>query len=95
MSDLSYASHAKKNHTVILENRGILTLSGVTKVGCFDENTVVLYTDYGELTVTGSNLHMGKISVETGDVEVTGTVKSVSYREGGPGKESLFKRIFK
>lgn len=92
MSDLS---HVRKNHNLIMENREIVTISGVTKVGCFDENTVVLYTDYGEVTLTGSNLHMGKLSVDSGDVEVTGKIKSIAYREGGSSKEPIFKRLFK
>ena len=41
-------------HNLILEERGNLTITGVEDVDSFDEETVVVYTGLGELTVRGS-----------------------------------------
>ena len=35
----------KKPHSMILENRNFLSLSGVLDVGSFDEQSVVIYTE--------------------------------------------------
>lgn len=85
----------KQNHSLIIENRQSVTLSGITSVGSFDEHSVVLYSDYGEITVTGSGLHMSKLSVDSGDVDVTGQIRSVGYSDNGPRKEPFLKKIFK
>ena len=45
-------------HNLILEERGNLTITGVEDVDSFDEETVVVYTGLGELTVRGSGLHI-------------------------------------
>ncbi len=82
-------------HNLILENRRVLTVSGVTDVDSFDEETVVLFTALGELTVHGCNLHMNKLSVETGEVSVEGEIASLSYRDEEPRGGGLFGRIFK
>lgn len=85
----------KKVHNVILEDRRLLTVSGVTDVDSFDEETVVLFTELGELTIHGYNLHMNKLSVETGEVNVEGDIASLSYRDEVPRSGGLFGRIFK
>ena len=44
-------------HNIIMENRKTLSISGVTDVDNFDEKTILLYTQMGELTVQGKGLH--------------------------------------
>lgn len=81
---------AKVIHNVILEGRKKMSISGVTEVGNFDENKVTLETGMGSLTVTGENLHINKLSVESGDVEIEGTINSCAYYEGGGKRASGF-----
>ena len=57
-------------HNLILEERGNLTITGVEDVDSFDEETVVVYTGLGELTVRGSGLHINKIDVEAGELSL-------------------------
>ena len=40
-------------HNLILEERGSLTVTGVEDIDSFDDQTVVIYTGLGELTVRG------------------------------------------
>lgn len=74
----------KMPHHVILEDRHLLTISGVTDIDSFDEQTVVLYTDIGELMIKGFNLHINKIDVENGDLVLDGEIYSLSYSDQQP-----------
>ncbi|MCD8006954.1 MAG: sporulation protein YabP [Oscillospiraceae bacterium] len=68
-----------KTHNLILEDRQKLSLSGVTDVESFDDTEVSLYTSQGELMIRGKNLHVDEISLETGELELSGEVKSLIY----------------
>lgn len=86
----------KKVHNIILEDRRTLMVSGVSDVDSFDEAEVVLFTDLGELTVHGTNLHMNKLNVETGEVSIEGDIDALSYRDDGPRSSGgFFTRIFR
>lgn len=69
------------HHNLILEDRENITLSGVTDVDCFDERVIRLYTQLGELVIKGRNLHIDNVSVETGDMRITGDIWSLLYGE--------------
>ena len=85
-------------HHLILEGREQLSVSGVEEVESFDENTIVLDTDMGLLTIKGKELHVSRLTLEKGEVDVDGTIDSMAYssnealRKSG---ESLFSRLFK
>lgn len=68
-------------HKLTLNERSRLTISGVTEVISFDDASVVLKTCMGTLTVQGDGLQLKTLSVEGGQVEVDGTVSSLSYEE--------------
>ena len=69
----------KQNHNLILENRKSLSISGITDVDSFDEKAICLFTQLGELTVQGRELHIDSMSVETGDMTITGDVWAIVY----------------
>lgn len=68
-------------HNLILEGRKRLSVSGVTDVDSFDENTVLLYTNMGELTVKGSDLHVNDLSVTSGEMNIEGDIQAVIYSD--------------
>ena len=72
-------SNSKQNQNIILENRKSLSISGITDVDSFDEKTIVLYTQLGELTIQGRELHIDSMSVETGDMSITGDIWALVY----------------
>ena len=80
-------------HRVVLEEREKLTVSGVEEVGSFDENTIVLTTCLGTLVVHGEELHVEKLSLDGGDLAVTGRVESLTY-EDDVRRGGLFSRLF-
>lgn len=86
----------KQNQNLILENRKNLSISGITDVDSFDEKAICLYTQLGELTIQGKELHIDSMSVETGDMSITGDIWSIIYGDKeGKSPLSFFGRIFK
>lgn len=81
-------------HRLELIGREHLTVSGVEDVERFDETGVVMTTSGGTLIVTGEALHIGKLSLEGGELFVDGRIESLSY-EDGPGRQGgFFSRLF-
>ena len=81
------------NHGIILENRSKLSVSGVTDVSGFDEETVVMETEMGTLTVKGRDLKVQNFAVETGSLTVEGTVAAIVYTDNRP-KRGAISRLF-
>ena len=82
---------------LILENREKLNITGVLDVLSFDDQMVIIETQLGLLTVKGDNLRINKLSTDTEEVCVEGTIYNLAYSEkSNVGKEgSLFSKIFK
>lgn len=81
-------------HSVIIENRASISFTGVRDMGSFDEQAVVLYTDYGEINLRGSKLHINKLSLDTNEVDIDGNIEAVVYTQN---KQSggLLGRLFR
>lgn len=84
----------KVPHSLILENRKMLTATGVSNVNSFNEQEIVAYTDLGELIVRGSKLHIDKLNIETGELTIDGEVVSMTY-SGNQSSGGFFSRLFK
>lgn len=86
------------SHKVNLYNREKGTLTGILDVISFDENTIVLDTDMGLLTIRGKDLHVSRLTLEKGEIDIEGRTDSLvyspneSYRKSG---QSLLTRLFK
>ena len=76
-----------------LDRRSLLTLSGVEDVPGFDDNTVTVRLSDSTLVVKGSALHISKLSLETGDVVIDGSISSLQYL--GAATKSLRSKLFK
>lgn len=82
-------------HNLILEDRHSLNVSGVSDVDSFDEQTIVIFTDMGELTVRGTDLHINRFSAESGELSMEGSIISLTYNDDAPRNNSFFGRLFK
>ena len=82
---------------LILENREKLSISGVLDVLSFDDQVVMVETELGLLTVKGENLRINKLSIDTSEVMVEGTISLLSYsnKESEREKTSFMSKIFK
>lgn len=81
-------------HKLTLEERGKLSVTGVEEVESFDENTVVMTTALGALVIQGENLHIEALSLDGGELKVTGEVDSLSY-EQRQEQGGLLRRLFR
>ena len=85
------------SHKLILENRQGGTVTGVRDVSSFDEKEILLVTEAGKLLIKGEQLHMKRLNLERGEVDLEGKVDSLTYLSKNMDKkeESLLKRMFR
>ena len=88
-----------KTHKVDLLNRSLGVITGVRDVVSFDLNEIILDTEQGLLMIKGFNLHVKKLLVEKGEVEIDGKVDGFLYSDvddhNGGKKEGLLGRLLK
>ena len=89
-----YNSMPQAAHRLELIGRDRLTVSGVEDVERFDETGIIMSTSAGTLVITGEALHIGKLSLDGGELHVDGRVDSVSYEDDGAGRGGFFSRLF-
>ena len=82
---------AELPHGLTLQDRKKITMSGVNDVQTFDEKQVIVLTTQGRLVIRGSGLHVDQLSLETGDLQLSGHIDTMEYTENG---DSLLRRIF-
>ncbi len=82
------------SHNIIMEDRKNLSVSGVTEVDSFDEQTVILHTPLGALTIKGTDLHIDKLNTDSGDVALTGTIHGLMYTSDQQ-KSGFWGRVFR
>ena len=81
-------------HTVILEGREKLSISGVVDVQSFDEDQVLLETVRGMLVVRGQGLHVERLQLEAGELSVEGEVGCLEYDDSVQPRGGFFSRLF-
>ena len=96
MEDLNSVN--KRAHKITLLNRRTCNLTGINDVLSFDVSEIILETDQGMLMVKGNELHVNRLTLDKGEVDVEGKIDSLTYSEqaGSMVKgESLLSRLFK
>ncbi len=79
------SNRSEKVHNLILENRRKLSVSGVDDVESFNEEEIILRTEeHGILVVKGTELHINKLSTDTGDVSIAGEITDMNYIDRSP-----------
>ena len=81
-------------HRVSLNERKELTVTGVTEVVSFDEETVILKTSLGTMNIHGRQLQLKTLSTNGGQVEVSGNITALIYQQTKP-TGSWLQRIFR
>ena len=87
-----------KNHKLVINNRKNSLVTGVNDVLSFDLNEILLETEQGMLMVKGSDLHVNRLSLEKGEVDLSGNIDSVAYSDMkavGKRSENLFSKLFR
>lgn len=84
-----------RSHSIHIDNRELMSVSGVKDVESFNEQEVLLITEAGELHVEGNGLHITKLSLDDGQVVLEGEIVSLDYEDAPDSRGSLFARMFK
>jgi len=85
-------------HKLSLMNRRSSSITGVSDVISFDISEVLLETELGMLQIKGADLHVNRLSLEKGEIDLEGRIDSIQYSEVSDFKkssESLLSRLFR
>ena len=85
----------KMPHNLVMEDRRALSITGVSDVDSFDEGTIIVFTDLGELTVRGSDLHIRNLNIEAGEVSLEGNISALSYADNAVKQTGFFGKVFR
>ena len=86
-----------KGHKLNINGRKTAAITGVNDVLSFDAGEVLLQTEQGILMIRGSELHVNRLTLEKGEVDIDGRIDSLTYSDtagGGKSSESLLGRLF-
>lgn len=96
MEDLN--NTGKRIHKLMLTNRRTCTISGVLEVISFDIHEILLETEQGKLRIAGDDLHVNRLMLDKGEVDVDGKIDSLTYSDAvakGEKTESLLSKLFR
>ena len=66
-------------HTLTLNSRKSLSLTGVKDVSSFDEKQLILQTEGGPLEIYGDGLHVTALLLDEGRVSIEGQINAMAY----------------
>ena len=85
------------NHSVKIDERKNIIITGVKKIESFDEEEFFMETNMGNLTLKGQGLEIIKLDTYQGNVSIKGRLDSLSYAQGESKEKegSIFSKLFK
>ncbi|NMB28024.1 MAG: sporulation protein YabP [Tissierellia bacterium] len=85
-----------KNQNVFIEDRNRVTITGVEQVDSFNDNTIVLRTVKGGMTIKGEGLNVGQLNLDNGNVKVNGIINGIIYNDKDSSQRgNIIGKIFK
>lgn len=87
-----------KSHKIILNNRKTGNFTGILDVISFDLSEILLETEMGMLHVKGKDLHVNRLNLEKGEVDIEGVIEAFSYSQVPSTikkTESILGKLFK
>ncbi len=66
-------------HSIVIDNREKLSAAGIKNVISFDDETLLLDSVMGRITVKGENLHIESFDTQSGDLSAEGKIQAVVY----------------
>lgn len=95
MEDLNTSG---RMHKISITNRRTCTVNGINDVLSFDLREIVLETEQGMLMIRGNELHVNRLTLDKGEVDIDGRIDSFVYSDtatSGEKQESLLTRLFR
>ena len=83
------AKPASHLHTVQMDQRKQAMLTGVTDVCSFHETEIVLKVENSVMVITGEQLHIGKLLLEDGRLDIQGHIDGLIYEKPRLASRSL------
>jgi len=96
MEDLNHTG--TRTHKVMMTNRRTCTINGVNDVLSFDIHEILLETEQGMLMIKGDDLHVNRLTLDKGEVDIDGKIDSFTYSDVAAGNhkgESLLAKLFR
>lgn len=83
-------------HSITISERKAVSITGVKKIDSFDHKEFLLDTIMGFIHVTGNELSIGTMNMDTGSLLIKGTIETVSYvGKVKDSKDTFLKKLFK
>ena len=85
-------------HKIMISNRKSGVLNGVIDVLSFDVGEILLETEMGMLMIKGNDLHVNRLTLEKGEIDIEGKIDSLTYsdvKSSAKQNESCLGRLFK
>lgn len=84
------------SHSVSINERKNISVSGVKKIDSFDNEEFLMDTVMGYMAIKGEELEIVKLDTFQGNVVIKGKVNSLIYMDSGKKKEDgVFSKLFK
>ena len=80
---------------ITLENRELLSVSGVRNVEEFNDTEICLDTDCGILHIDGEELHITKLNLDDGIMLLEGRICGIVFEEEQEERGGFFSRLLK
>jgi len=87
--------HNPRTHSIAMENRQQISLTGVAKVQSFDPKEIVVETIQGLLSIKGEKLGIKHLDLKAGHVEIEGFIDAMIYPKNSASRQNLWKKIFR
>lgn len=86
----------QQSHSLQINNRESVNITGVIKVITFNDENVILQTTMGGLSIKGKSMKVNKLNVDNGEMSIEGYIYSILYNDKeNANKEKLIKKLFK
>jgi sporulation protein YabP len=85
-----------RTHRLELQARRTLMVQGVKHVDRFDDDTIVLVTEMGPLTIRGRNLRIHHLDLDRGEFAAEGEIDALTYTQRThPGGRNPLQRLWR
>ena len=83
----------KTPHSLHIDRRRRACITGVTDVCSYHETEIVLRLDGGVMVINGQNLHIGRLLLDEGKLDIDGMIDGVTY-ESAAKRTGIFGGFF-
>ncbi len=80
-------NHKISSQEITIHDRAHLKISAVEDVLSFDDTSIILKSSFGSIAVDGKDLHITRLSVETGELFIEGRIDGVLFFEPSEKKQ--------